>query len=76
MPFHEGGYRGGGKALAENFSQGGYVGVPMLALWGLTHEPHRAKAAGLPGYPHMLARGGPRAGARRGRSRVRRDRDP
>lgn len=55
VPFHEGGYRGGGKALAEMFSQGGYVGVPMLALWGLTHEPHRARASGAPGYPHMLA---------------------
>jgi hypothetical protein len=55
VPFHEGGYRGGGKALAEMFSQGGYVGVPMLAMWGLTHEPHRAKAAGAPPYPHMLA---------------------
>ena len=55
VPFHEGGYRGGGKTLAENFSLGGYVGVPMLALWGLTHEPHRAKAAGVQPYPHMLA---------------------
>lgn len=55
VPFHQGGYRGGGAALAETFSQGGYVGVPMLALWGLTHEPHRAKAAGVPGYPRMQA---------------------
>ena len=55
VPFHEGGYRGEGQALAENFSRGGYVGVPMLAMWGLTHEPHRAKAMGAPPYPHMLA---------------------
>lgn len=55
VPFHEGGYRGEGKTLAENFSAGGYVGVPMLALWGLTHEPHRAKAMGARPYPHMLA---------------------
>jgi hypothetical protein len=55
VPFHEGGYRGEGKTLAENFSQGGYVGVPLLAMWGLTHEPHRAKATGAPPYPHMLA---------------------
>jgi len=55
VPFHEGGYRGGGKALAEMFSQGGYVGVPMLAMWGLTHEPHRAKALGTRPFPHMLA---------------------
>jgi hypothetical protein len=55
VPFHAGGYRGEGASLAENFSRGGYVGVPMLAMWGLTHEPHRAKAAGAPPYPHMLA---------------------
>ena len=55
VPFHEGGYRGEGEALAENFSRGGYVGVPMLAMWRLTIEPHRAKAAGVQGYPHMLA---------------------
>lgn len=55
VPFHEGGYRGDGASLAETFSGGGYVGVPMLAMWGLTREPHRAKAAGVPGYPHMLA---------------------
>ncbi len=55
VPFHDGGYRGGGGALAEAFRDGGYVGVPMLALWGLTLEPHRARAAGARGYPHMLA---------------------
>ncbi len=55
VPFHEGGYRGGGKTLAENFSLGSYVGVPMLAMWGLTLEPHRAKAVGERPYPHMLA---------------------
>ena len=53
--FHAGGYRGGAKALIENFAEGGYVGVPMLAMWGLTHEPHRAKATGARPYPHMLA---------------------
>ena len=55
VPFHAGGYRGAGKALAEMFSQGGYVGVPMLAMWGLTVEPHRAKATGARPFPHMLA---------------------
>ena len=55
VPFHDGGYRGGGKALAENFSQGGYVGVPILAMWGLTLEPHRATVGGPSPYPHMLA---------------------
>ncbi len=55
VPFHDGGYRGGGAALAETFSLGGYVGVPMLAMWGLTLEPRRAPPDGPPPYPHMLA---------------------
>jgi len=55
VPFHDGGYRGGGRALAEAFSGGGYVGAPMLALWNLTIEPHRATPDGPPAYPHMLA---------------------
>ena len=55
VPFHDGGYRGEGRALVEIFTQGGYVGVPMLALWGLTIEPHRATPDGPPPYPHMLA---------------------
>jgi hypothetical protein len=55
VPFHDGGYRGGGAALAENFSLGGFVGVPMLAMWGLTLEPRRATPDGPPPYPHMLA---------------------
>ena len=55
VPFHDGGYRGDGKALAETFARGGYVGVPMLAMWDLTLEPHRAAPGGPPPYPRMLA---------------------
>lgn len=43
--FHDGGYRGGGPSLAENFTQGRYIGVPMLQWIGLTAEGS---------YPHML----------------------
>lgn len=43
--FHDQGYRGGGQYLAENFQAGHYVGVPMLAWWGMTSEP---------AYPQML----------------------
>jgi len=53
--FHAGGYRGGARALIENFTQGSYVGVPILAWRGLTLEPHRARSDGPPAYPHMLA---------------------
>jgi hypothetical protein len=53
--FHDGGYRGGGGALRDAFRQGGYVGVPLLAWWGMSIEPHRASPDGPPPYPHMLA---------------------
>jgi hypothetical protein len=51
--FHEGGYRGGGKALIENFSNGRDVGVPWLAAWDMTTEIHRARKFGGTPYPHM-----------------------
>lgn len=55
VPFHNGGYRGGGPALADAFTQGGFVGAPLLALWDLTIEPNRARPDGPRPYPHMLA---------------------
>ena len=51
--FHEGGYRGGAKALIENFSNGRDVGVPWLAAWDMTTEIHRARKHGGAPYPHM-----------------------
>ncbi|HEX8578119.1 MAG TPA: hypothetical protein VF655_00825 [Allosphingosinicella sp.] len=51
--FHEGGYRGGSKALIENFSNGRDVGVPWLACWDMTTEIHRARTHGGTPYPHM-----------------------
>ncbi len=43
--FHEDGYKGGGAALAENFEQGRYFGVPLLQWYGMTDG----------GYPAMTA---------------------
>jgi hypothetical protein len=53
--FHEDGYRGGGAALVENFTEGRYVGVPMLQWLGLTADEKRAPELGVPPYPHMLS---------------------
>ena len=36
--FHAEGYRGGGGYLTENFTAGRFVGVPMLAWWGMCSE--------------------------------------
>jgi hypothetical protein len=52
--FHADGYRGGGASLIENFSQGRYLGVPMLQWVGMTLDEQHARAAGLQPYPHML----------------------
>ena len=51
--FHEAGYRGSGPVLAERFTAGHYIGVPMLDWFGMTIEGRRAAREGLPAYPHM-----------------------
>jgi hypothetical protein len=51
--FHEGGYRGWSEALIENFTQGRYIGVPMLQWIGLTADEKRAKETGVRPYPDM-----------------------
>ena len=52
--FHEEVISGNGPTLLENFSNGRYVGVPMLQYWGLAVEPKHAVARGVDAYPHML----------------------
>lgn len=51
--FHDHGYNGGGRSIAENFCAGHYFGTPMLQWCGLTLHP----APGIrteKTYPHML----------------------
>lgn len=38
--FHDHGYRGEGRSIAENFAQGRYFGVPMLQYYGLARFSH------------------------------------
>ena len=52
--FHAGGYRGGAQALIDNFTQGRYIGVPMLQWLGMTVDEKRAKDEDVAPYPHML----------------------
>jgi hypothetical protein len=52
--FHEGGYRGGSESLIENFTNGRYIGVPMLEWIGLTADKKRAVEIGIKPYPHMI----------------------
>ena len=52
--FHEAGYRGGSAALIENFTNGRYIGVPMLQWIGLTADNKRAEEKGIRPYPSMI----------------------
>jgi hypothetical protein len=38
LVFHADGYRGGSPAIIENFAAGRWVGVPLLAFWGMTEQ--------------------------------------
>ena len=51
--FHDGGYRGGSRALLENFAEGRYIGVPMLQWLGMTVDGRTAARTGVAPYPAM-----------------------
>ena len=51
--FHEAGYLGASRNFIVNFTSGRTLGVPMLASFGMTAEPHRAAQEGLAPYPAM-----------------------
>jgi hypothetical protein len=46
--FHDEGYNGGGKEIADNFNEGRYFGVPMLQWTGMCDA-----GSGTNGYPVM-----------------------
>jgi hypothetical protein len=52
--FHDAGYRGGSRAIVENFAAGCYFGVPILEWLGLTTTGKRAQELGVEAYPAML----------------------
>jgi hypothetical protein len=52
--FHDGGYKGWSRALIENFTNGRYIGVPMLQWIGLTADERSAKQRGIRPYPEMI----------------------
>jgi len=51
--FFDEGYKGGAAALRTAFAGDGWVGVPMLAWFGMTAEPHRAAEWDMPAFPEM-----------------------
>ncbi len=52
--FHENGYKGGARHIADNFKQGNYFGVPMLQWVGMTFERKNETEPEKPIYPEML----------------------
>ena len=54
LVFHDGGYRGWSRAFIENFTNGRYVGVPLLQWIGLTADNKVAKQMGIKPYPNMI----------------------
>jgi hypothetical protein len=51
--FHAGGYRGGARALIDNFTRGWDVGVPMLEYFEMSAGRAATAAPGSRPYPHM-----------------------
>lgn len=54
LVFYPGSYQGWDQSLIENFSEGRYLGVPLLQLHGMAADPARAAALGVKPFPHML----------------------
>lgn len=54
LVFHEHGYKGGGKNIADNFNNKNYFGVPMLQWVGLTVDEKNAVELNVEPYPHMI----------------------
>ena len=52
--FYPGSYAGWSTALIENFSEGRYIGIPLLQRYGMAVEPRSAPERGVEPYPHML----------------------
>lgn len=51
--FHDDGYKGGAASLRSNFSEGRYIGVPLLQWMGLTTERSSSTHDTGPVYPRM-----------------------
>lgn len=52
--FYPGSYQGWDTALIENFSEGRYIGVPLMQRYGMTVEPRLASSQRVEPFPHML----------------------
>ena len=51
--FHDGGYQGQGKWLATSYQGGQYFVLPLLKLFGMTHDKTSAESFGALPFPSM-----------------------
>ncbi|OWK68729.1 hypothetical protein [Pedobacter sp. AJM] len=51
--FHEHGYKNASESIIGNFSEGRFIGVPLLQWLGMTYDENQAKIHGLNPYPAM-----------------------
>ncbi len=52
--FHPNGYKGGAQSLADNFSAGRFIGLPILVWKGMTNDSANDGAADKLAYPKMM----------------------
>lgn len=52
--FHENGYKNGGENIVNNFSEGRYLGLPLLQWVGLTLDEKNAALQDLAPFPKMI----------------------
>lgn len=55
LVFHDEGYQGGGKEIADNFAAGRYFGVPMLQWVGMAADEAKSPEIGVNTYPHIIS---------------------
>jgi hypothetical protein len=52
--FHDGGYKGGGDYLVENFAQKRYIGLPMLQYLGMCFDEKNGILNKIEPFPKMI----------------------
>jgi len=52
--FHPHGYKGQAEQLVDAFSNGNYLGLPLLQWQEMAFDGHTAQQLGVQPYPHMV----------------------
>jgi hypothetical protein len=52
--FHAEGYKGESKDIIQNFTEGRFVGLPLLQWAGMCYDEQKARELNKPAYPKMI----------------------